>query len=310
MVTRVTTAGSYASMLANLKTAQAAQAAAGQKLSTQRNGQDLKDYANNAEFLTAARSLQSQVATYQDKSQALSAKLDAQDTSLSRVSGAAAQIRQLMTEALASGRADTLVSDIQGQMSTAVAGLNAQYDGKYLFAGGQVNTRPVTATSLSDLTAGGTTISDFFKNDDYAATSKVDDATTLTTGFRADDVGTGMMTALKAFQAFNEGPNGPFTGELTPAQQSFLESQLSSWSQIGQDLNLNVARNGTNQARLDTVSTDLEARQTSITGMIGGITDADLAQASADLEQAQLSVQAAAYVFQSFKQTSLIDFLT
>jgi len=310
MTTRVTTAGSYASMIANLKAAQAAQLAAGNKLSTQRNGDSLKAYAGSAELLTGLRTTQTQLTTYQDKSQALASKLDAQNTGLTRVSDAATQIRQLMTEALASGRADTLVSDIQGQMSSAVAGLNTQYDGKYLFAGGQVNTKPVTATSLSDLTASGVTVADVFKNDDYTVTAKVDDATTLSTGFKADDVGTDMMAALQAFQAFNEGPNGPFKGELTAAQQSFLEGQLSNWSTIGQNLNLSVARNGSNQARVESVASDLEARQTSVTTMIGGITDADLAQASAELEQAQLSVQSAAYVFNAFKQSSLIDFLT
>jgi len=43
--------------------------------------------------------------------------------------------------------------------------------------------------------------------------------------------------------------------------------------------------------------------------MLSDITDADLAKASADLQQAQLSVQAAAYVFQSLKTSSLINIL-
>ena len=49
----------------------------------------------------------------------------------------------------------------------------ADYDGKYLFAGGQINTKPVTALQLTDLTA-GPPISSFFQNDQYKAKAKLD----------------------------------------------------------------------------------------------------------------------------------------
>jgi flagellar hook-associated protein 3 FlgL len=43
--------------------------------------------------------------------------------------------------------------------------------------------------------------------------------------------------------------------------------------------------------------------------MLGDITDADMAQAAADLQTAQLSVQSAAYVFQALKESSLLNVL-
>jgi flagellin-like hook-associated protein FlgL len=43
--------------------------------------------------------------------------------------------------------------------------------------------------------------------------------------------------------------------------------------------------------------------------MLGDITDADMAKAAADLQQAQLSVQSAAYVFQALQESSLINVL-
>jgi flagellar hook-associated protein 3 FlgL len=63
------------------------------------------------------------------------------------------------------------------------------------------------------------------------------------------------------------------------------------------------------QKRIDTVAEDLETRSNSLAGMIGKITDADMAQAAANLQQAQLSVQSAAYVFQALQQSSLINIL-
>jgi len=309
MVTRVTTPGNYATVLANLLAAQQRQMKAGDRVATQKNGQNLKDYSGSSELLTAMRSVQTRLGVFQDQNKLLTDKLATQDTGLNRVADAAQSVRQLMAEALASGRVDTLVEDIEAQLRNAVEGMNARYGGKYLFAGGQVDTRPVTATSLSDLTAPPASIAAFFKNDDFKVTAKLDEATTVTTGILADDIGTDMLTAFQTFQAFNEGAGGPFTGQMTAAQQTFLEGQLANWEDIRQDVTNVAAHNGINQKRLETVAADLVTRQNSLAGMVGDITDADMAEAAAQLQQAQLSVQSAAYVFQALQESSLLNVL-
>lgn len=308
MVTRVTTPGNYSAVLANLLAAQRNQMEAGDKVSTRKNGQNLKDYAKSSELLTAMRSVQTRLEVYDDQNKLLSDKLSTQNTSLTRVADAAQAVRQIFAEALASGRADTLVEDVEAELRNAVEGMNGRYAGKYLFAGGQVDTRPVTATTLSDLTA-GPPISSFFQNDTFKVTAKLDEATTVTTGFLANDIGTDLLNAFKDFQTFNQGAQGPFTGALTTAQQSFLEGQLANWDTVRSDITTIAAYNGVNQKRLETIAGDLTTRQNSLAGMIGDITDADMAEASAQLQQAQLSVQSAAYVFQALQESSLINLL-
>ncbi|MBU1378667.1 MAG: flagellin [Alphaproteobacteria bacterium] len=308
MVTRVTTPGNYSAVLANLLAAQRNQMVAGDKVSTQKNGQNLKDYAKSSELLTAMRSVQTRLGVYEDQNKLLSDKLDTQNTALSRVADAAQAVRQVFAEALASGRADTLVEDVEAELRNAVEGMNGRYGGKYLFAGGQVDTRPVTATTLTDLTA-GPPISSFFKNDNFKVTAKSDEATTITTGILADNIGADLLTAFQTFQSFNQGAQGPFTGALTAAQQTFLEGQLANWDSVRTDITNIAAYNGVNQKRLETIATDITTRQNSLAGMIGDITDADMASAAAQLQQAQLSVQSAAYVFQALQESSLINLL-
>lgn len=308
MVTRVTTPGNYSAILANLTAAQQRQAEAGERVATQRNGKDLKDYARNSEVLTSMQSVQSRLTVYKDQNGLIADKLATQDTGITKVADAAQAIRQIFSEALASGRSDTLIEDVQAQMNNAVEGMNARYGGKYLFAGGQVDTRPVTAQTLSDLTS-GPPISNWFKNDQFKVQSKLDEATTVTTGVLANDLGTAMLTQLQTFQTFNQGASGPFNGQLSAAQRSFLEGQLASWDQIRTDVTNMAAHNGANQQRVDTVTADLTTRQNNLAGMIGGITDADMGEAAAALQQAQLSVQSAAYVFQALKDSSLINIL-
>ncbi|MFZ5720978.1 MAG: flagellin [Pseudomonadota bacterium] len=308
MVTRVTTPGNYSAVLANLLAAQKSQMDAGNRVATQRNGQDLKDYAQSSELLTAMRSVQTRLEVFSQQNKLLTDKLTTQNTALVRVADAAQAVREVFAEALATGRVDTLVEDVQAQLRNAAEGMNARYGGKYLFAGGQVDTRPVTATALSDLTA-GPPIASFFQNDDFKVTAKLDEATVVTTGYLADDIGTALLTAFQSFQAFNEGGSGPFAGQMTDAQRTFLEGELASWDTIRADITNIAAQNGVNQKRLDTTAEDLKNRQNTLAGMIGEITDADMAQAAADLQQAQLAVQSAAYVFQSLRDSSLLNTL-
>ncbi len=308
MVTRVSTSGSYSAVLANLLAAQQRQTDAGSKVATQKNGSNLKDYARDADMLTAMRTLKSRMDVYVDQNSFIAEKLANQDTALNRVADAARDTKQIIAEALASGQADTLIEDLEAQLRNAIEGMNARYGGKYLFAGGQVDTKPVTATDMASL-APPAVIANLFLNDDYKATAQVDEATTVTTGILAEDIGTDLLNAYRALQVFHTGGSGPFTGQLTAAQKTFLEGQLTVWEGVRSDAVSLTARNGLTQQRVESVKEALISRQNALAGMMGDITDADMAEAASNLQQAQLSVQAAAHVFASLAETSLLNIL-
>jgi flagellar hook-associated protein 3 FlgL len=307
---RVSTSGNYSAILANLMAAQQRQVDAGNEVATQKNGSSLKDYARNAEMLTSMTSINTRLTGYSDQNTMIADKLTTQNTALSQVADATDQTRQSIADALASGRVDTLMQDLQGQFTNAVSGLNIQYDGKYLFAGGQTDTQPVSAAALSDLTQAGATIPGFFHNDTFVTQAKVNDSTTIQTGMLADKLGTNLMTAYQGLEQFNQGVDGPFTGLLTDNQRAFLETQLANWDQIHQDLTTATAVNGMAQSRLDNVNKDVADQQQTLQTMMGGITDADMAKAASNLTQAQLAVQAVAQVFNSLKSTSLLNVLS
>jgi flagellar hook-associated protein 3 FlgL len=312
MIDRVSTAGNYSAILANLMSAESGQVDAENRVSSEKNGNSLKDFATQAETLTAMKSVDARITNYQAQNTQIAAKLTNQDGALNSVADSATAVRQAIADALASGDADTLMTQVQNQFQTAVSGLNAQYDGKYLFAGGQINTQPVTATQLSDLTAGSPPlppIANFFQNDSYQTQAKLDDSTTVTTGQLASNLGTPMMTAFQTLQAFNAGPSGPLSGQLTAAQTTFLTAQMTSWAGIATNLTTATAQNGLVQKQVDDVASNLADQQTTLTTMIGHITDADMAKAATDLSNAQLSVQASAKVLQALQSDSLLTLL-
>jgi flagellar hook-associated protein 3 FlgL len=306
---RISTGSNYSAVLANLMAAQQRQVEAGAQVASQKNGDDLKGFAKNAEILTAMRSVQTRTEAYLDQNILVADRLTTQTTALGQIGEAALAVRQAMAEAIATGRVDTLVEDVEAQFRNAAEGLNARHGGKYLFAGGQIDTRPMTATALSDLTAPATVIADFFENDDYISQAKLDDSTIVDTGMLADDIGAAMMQAFKDFQTFQEGVDGPFTGELTDAQRTFLEGQLAVWDQQQADLTHMRGRNGLIEKRTETVKDDLVRRNDSLKGMVGGIVDVDMAQAAVNLQAAGIAVQAAAQVFNSLTQSSLLNYL-
>jgi flagellar hook-associated protein 3 FlgL len=311
MVTRVSTIGNYNTVLANLMAAQQRQLEASQRVSTQKNASDLKGYAANDELLTAMRSVQSRLDTYQTQNTLLADKLTTQDTALNQVATATQNARQAIADALASGQGTTLMSTLQGALSQAVGAMNTKYNGTYVFAGGQINTQPVTPTLLTDLTAGGPpapAISTFFKNDQFKAQTQIDDSTTVTTGVLASTVGSGVLTAFQNMQAYVDA-NGSFNGTLTAAQKTFLESQLSVFDNAHTGVVNVTAQNGMVQQRVDSVASDITSRQNTMSQMMSGITDADMGKAAADLQMAQTSFQAAAQVFQTLKQSSLLNLL-
>jgi flagellar hook-associated protein 3 FlgL len=305
---RISTASSYNQVLGNLVQAELAQNTAGQQLASSEKATDLKGYGAGAETLTAMQATQTQVTGYLGNTQTISAKLATQNSALTEVASSADSAVQSITQSLASGNGTTLMQQLQDAFGNAVEGLNTTYNGEYLFAGGQVNTQPVANTTLGQL-PGAPSIPGLFNNDQRVASAQLDQNTSVSTGFLADKVGTPLFTALQAIAAYDQGPNGPFGGTLTAAQSQFLTQQIASLNTVQKNLNNVVAQNGLAQNEVTNSQNDLTSRQTMLQQLIGNVTGANLAQASADLQQAQLSIQAAGQVFQALNNSSLLSSL-
>lgn len=304
---RVSTAGNYATVLANLTAAQKAQLYYGNQVATQKKGTDLKSYATSADTLTAMKTVNARLKTYADQNTVIADRLSQQDVALNQITDSAQSIREAIANALSTGHADTLMQEIQANMASAVQGLNAQYDGKYLFGGGQVTTQPVTLSQLSDLSPPAT-VDDLFKNDNYKMQNKLDDSTTITSGMLASEIGGPMLQALQNIQSYIDA-NGPISGALTEDQISFLQGQLSTWDTVRSDLTTQTASNGLLQQRVDESKDSVAGQTTTLMGMIGDIVDADMGMAATQLQSAQLAVQAAAHVFQTLQGSSLLNVL-
>jgi len=304
---RISTSGLYGSVLNNLTAAQNAQVSASTEVSSGKKATDLKGFGGGAETLTAMQAVQSQTTSFLDQSNLLANKLTLQDTALTQLGTAAQSASKAISDALASGDGTALMQTLTGNFQDAVTALNTTYNGEYLFAGGQVNTKPVTAQSLNDL-ASPATVAGVFTNDQHPATSQINSNTTLQTGFLADQLGTPLFNAMQSIENFQQSV-GSFDGPLSEAQKTFLQTQLTAIQSAATGVTAATAQNGLTQKQVDTNVTALTDQQTSLAGLLGNITDADLAQASTNLATAQQSIQASAQVFQTLKNSSLVNLL-
>jgi len=308
-MTRISTSGNYASVLSHLLSAQEKHFDASNQLSTGKIGTDLKSFSRDAQVLTAMKTLDTRLEAFTEQNKLTSHRLETQDIGLTKAAEAANSVRQSIMNAIAAGNALGMMTAIRGEFDKAAGALNIQAAGKYVFAGGQVDTAPFTATKLEDLTILPSSVADSFKNDDYIETVRVDETTNLRVGQVANQFGTAMMNAFRDIQAFHQGPSGPFTNQLTPAQTTFLESQISVWKSVHDDLVEAASRNGEIQNQLDKVETRLTSRQNTIQGLISDVSDVDMAKAATNLTQAQQVLQASSQVFVSLRSTSLLNYL-
>jgi flagellar hook-associated protein 3 FlgL len=307
MTTRVSTGSNYSVMTSNLMRSQIRQNDIGAQVSSQKIANDLKGYAKNAEVLTGMRSAQAKIDGLLDQTKLVSNRLDMQETGINQLSDATKSAREAIANAMAAGNAQTLMQQLQASFGDAVQGLNTKSNGKYVFGGAQTDTAPTSATTMADLTAAAAT-SDLFHNDQYVQTSRIDEQTSVQTGMLADKLGTGVFDAFKQVQAFVDA-NGPFTGNLTDTQTQFLKGMLGTFDTAYTGTVTEQGKNGLVQKRFESAQVDLQDQADTLTGMVGGIVDVDMAEAVTRLQAAQLAVQASAQVFSTLQASSLLNVL-
>jgi flagellar hook-associated protein 3 FlgL len=307
-MTPVSTANTYSVILGDLLAAQDREMTAQAQVSTGKKGNDLSSFGAGTRSLVATNTVKTRVDGLVTQLSALQVKTSFQQSAVSQISDVAAALKQTLTNALANNNGDGVMNDVQSFFSQMTQALNAQYGDDYLFAGGKTATKPFTATTLAQLASAG--IGTFFKDGTLTPTNRIDDATSIRTGFLASDIGKDLMTAIQGVQQFQDGPNGNLGGQLTTAQQTFLQGAIAQLDGITTTTTANTAQGGAIQKRIDDAAKAQTDRQVTLKNMLGDITDVNMAQAASDLTQAQSAVQASAQVFMTLKGMSLLGLLT
>jgi flagellar hook-associated protein 3 FlgL len=304
---RVTTFSAYNSVIINLMRSESRQNEAQIQVSSGKVGSDLKGFASNAEALTATKTLMTRVDGYLQNAKSLQTRMDAQNLALNQVLDAGQQARQAIANAIATGRGEGLMLELDSYLGQASAALNTQHNGRYLFGGGKVDTPPVAVQNIQGLLsppAGGV-----FQNDQLVPSAQLDETTSLQTGQLASDVGSDLFNAISGVASFDQGAGGPLNGALSQTQIDFLTNALHDFDAANDKITTAVATNGLAQNRVEQAVSTQQDRKTTLQVMVGGMTDVDMAEAASRLSQAQVALQASAQVFASLQNTTLLNYL-
>jgi len=305
-MSRISTYGNYQSALLDLMRAQERQLDANQRVSSQKVATDLRGFGRGAETLTAMKSAESRVQGFIDTGEAVSARLVTQNLAMGRMGEGVQGAREAIANALASGRLDGLVQEVQTFFQMVQDGLNSRHQGRYLFSGGLVNTPPVNTNAMADLSALGSA-ADAFDNDNLLTDTRLDEGTAIRTGFLANALGLESFGIFRDIQVFHDAT--PLTGQLNAASEAFLKTAMNRLDEAYENITNNNARNGGMQNRVDAILTSQRAQRDSLAEIVGKRTDADMAAAVTDLEAAQIALRASAQVITGLRDTSLLNFL-
>src|SRR4051812_46283818 len=113
MVTAVSTQNTYSVILADLIGAQNKELTAQQQVSTGKKGNDLTAFGDQTRSLVATTAVKSRVDGLVGQLNNLQVKLNFQQAALGQISDVAANLKLSITNALASGQGDGLMSDVQ-----------------------------------------------------------------------------------------------------------------------------------------------------------------------------------------------------
>ena len=258
--------------------------------------------------LEGARAAAARADAYASNTQLAVTQTDLQDTQLTTLSGLAEQLKEAISTAVGDSDGTNLMAtadDIFQQASSILNSTDA--NGNYIYGGGQGNTKPFTATSLSDLATG--TVSSFFQNGTQKTSVLVGDGQSVQIGVLASDIGTQLMTALQSLQNADS-PSGSLDGSLTSTQTADLTNNiLPSATTAYTDLNTATAANGETYSRLQDDVTAQQSLSTLYKGFVSDIEDADMTQAATKLSLNQTALQAALEVSAKLGQLSLLNYL-
>jgi flagellar hook-associated protein 3 FlgL len=258
--------------------------------------------------LEAARAAAARADAYAANTQLAVTQTDLQNSQLTALSNLAGQLKQAITTAAGNGDGTGLMTTAGDIFQQASAILNStDANGNYIYGGGQGNSQPFTATSLSDLASGS--VSSFFQNGSSKKSVMVGDGESVQIGVLASDIGTQLMTALQNL-ANADAPSGSLSGALTSSQVDDLTANvLPSAGQAYAGLNDATAANGETYNRLQDAVTSQQSQSTLYKGFVSDIEDVDMTQAVTKLNQNQVALQAALEVTARLGQLSLLNYL-
>ena len=197
---------------------------------------------------------------------------------------------QAASQSLSSDDVANLAEEVRSLQSQIVTLANTAVNGRYLFSGSIATTAPFALN--------GDTVSWQGGNSDVNTLS-VDSGTNVQTNYFGEAVFGSVFSAINSLLT-----------AMDANDTSGIQTALAQFAPAQANLSTFSTQAGSNMSMLQNVQTSLQSEQTSVTQQISQIGDADMAQATVQLDQTQTALDAAMSAAKSvLGQSNLFDIL-
>lgn len=304
---RISSAMIPSASLGDLQRAQRELVEAARQSSAQTRASDLKGYGREAQTLVSAERLAARISGFQETTRELTTRMQIQDVALGRTAEAVNKLKDELFQNIGLESGEGIRAQLEEAFAVIKDTMNTNLGGRYLFGGVMNDRAPVTAASLSDLAANP--LADSIEQGAQSQVMRIEESRVLSAGLVADDVISDAMAAIKRLAEMDEGPDGPFSGELTATQRQAIQDELTSLSQAFDGVLSRQAENGRLMKEVDSAGKRLTSRMNALDEAIGGIVNVDLAEVAVRLNQAQFAYESSASVFNVLRNMSLLNML-
>lgn len=306
-MTRIATSMIAQTALFDLQRAQNAMFEASGKTASQNTADDMEGYGVKTQTLVSSQRLVARLENRIGRDEELNTRMTIQDTSLEQGAEMMANLREAVTEAVGLGNG----SGVDQALKQAFLGLkdafNANLNGRYLFAGALNDQPPVSVSNLDELAA-TTDVTEAFVQDAIPQEVKIDSVQTVKTAPLASASAESAMDVLRTLKIYSDGVGG-FTDPLSDADKDELKTALTAIDAAYADLIAAQGANGQVQNQIDKAIERQTNQLNALQRSVGEIVDVDLAEVALQLNQAQLSYEASASVFNTLRGLSLLNVL-
>lgn len=304
---RISTAQIPAGSLVDLQRAQREMVEAARQSSAQTRASDLKGYGREAQTLVSAERLSARLTGFQETTRELTTRMQIQDVTLGRAAEAVNKLKDALFQNIGLDSGEGVRAQLEEAFAVIKDTMNTNLGGRYLFGGVMNDRPPVTADTLSTLAADPLT--DSIEQGAQSQVMRVEESRVVSAGLVADDVISGAFASLKRLAEMDEGPDGPFSGDLTATQRAAIQSELTSLNSAFDNILSRQAENGRLMKEVESADKRLTSRMNALDEAIGGIVNVDLAEVAVRLNQAQFAYESSASVFNVLRNMSLLNML-
>lgn len=307
-VERVGTAVTSQILLAQMRKAQVELNNTNKQVTSGKLSDTYTGYGTKVATLEAVRSAAARAEANIDTAKQVSSRLDLQNSHLSEFERVAEEVRQTLTNAIATDDGTSMMRRMEELFVQAATILNTKDGSSYTYAGENDQTPPITVSSLADLAA-LPTVDDAFANGSVARSARIGENRMVQVGVLASDVATELFSLFRDVAQFNASVNGPFGQNLTTAQETFIQSNIPTATTALANATSITAANGDRYRMVQNALNELDSTATVYKSFTSDIEDVDMAEAIARLQQNQLALQASFQISSTLGRLTLLDYL-